>query len=245
MGSISINDDSGGWPPNGRVKLAARPLANHASEARRRSAAPQLTRVSLGGSYRSTSFTEYLMNSNSAELADRLEKLERTVRRLRLVSGGLGIALISSFLMAAQSRTEGSDVLKTQLLIVQDGQGRDRIRLGAPMPDGRQYVGMQILNSDGLEQFGLGLKPDGAVSMGFDTKPGVGDQRNRERLNMGVTATGQGWIRYLDNQTRARLRLALDSVDAPSIQFMDWPGNSRIVVRQVGFTGDTTLEWKH
>jgi len=113
------------------------------------------------------------------------------------------------------------------------------------MPDGRQYVGMQILNSDGLEQFGLGLKPDGAVSMGFDTKPGVGDQRNRERLNMGVTATGQGWIRYLDNQTRARLRLALDSVDAPSIQFMDWPGNSRIVVRQVGFTGDTTLEWKH
>jgi len=185
------------------------------------------------------------MNSNSAELADRLEKLERTVRRLRLVSGGLGIALISSFLMAAQSRTEASDVLKTQLLIVQDGQGRDRIRLGAPMPDGRQYVGMQILNSDGLEQFGLGLKPDGSVSMGFDTKPGVGDQRNCERLNMGVTATGQGWIRYLDNQTRARLRLALDSADAPSIQFMDWPGNSRIVVRQVGFSGDTTLEWKH
>ena len=53
------------------------------------------------------------MNSNSAELADRLEKLERTVRRLRLVSGGLGIALISSFLMAAQSRTEASDVLKS------------------------------------------------------------------------------------------------------------------------------------
>jgi hypothetical protein len=182
------------------------------------------------------------MNSHSTELADRLEKLERTVRRLRLASGGLVIALISSFLMAAQSR---SDVLRTQLLIVQDGQGRDRIRLGAPMPDGRQYVGMQILNSDGLEQFGLGLKPDGAVSMGFDTKPGVGDQRNRERLNMGVTATGQGWIRYLDNQTRARLRLALDSSDVPSIQFMDWPSNTRIVVRQVGFTGDTTLEWKH
>src|SRR5690348_7844175 len=118
----------------------------------------------------STSLTEYLMNSNSAELANRLEKLERTVGRLRLVSGGLGIALISSFLIAAQSRTATSDVLKTQLLIVQDAHGRDRIRLGAPLPDGRQYAGMQILNGEGLEQFGLGLKPDGAVSMGFDTK---------------------------------------------------------------------------
>src|SRR5206468_10179838 len=127
-------------------------------------------------------------------------------------------------------------------LIIEDGSGHERIVLGAPMPDGRQYVGMKILNPDGAEQFGLGLKMDGAVSMGFDTKPGVGDQRNRERLNMGVTATGQGWIRYLDNQTRARLRLALDSADTPSIQFMDWPSNTRIVVRQVAFTGDTTFE---
>ena len=112
------------------------------------------------------------------------------------------------------------------------------------MPDPRQYVGMKILNAEGAEQFGLSLKADGGVSMGFDAKPDVGDQRNRERLNMGVTASGQGWIRYLDNQTRARLRIALDSLDAPSLQFLDWPDERRIIVRQLGFAGDTSLEWK-
>jgi hypothetical protein len=56
---------------------------------------------------------------------------------------------------------------------------------------------------------------------------------------------GQGWIRYLDNQTRARLRLALDSDDIPSLQILDWPGNSRILVRELRFQGDTVLEWKH
>ncbi len=80
--------------------------------------------------------------------------------------------------------------------------------------------------------------------MGFDTKPGVGDPRNRERLNMGVTASGQGWIRYLDNRTRARLRLGLDSADTPALQFLDWPDDQRITVRQLAFSGDSTLTWK-
>jgi hypothetical protein len=112
------------------------------------------------------------------------------------------------------------------------------------MPDGRQYVGMQVLSPEGAEQFGLSLNVDGAVGMGFDVKPGVGNPANRERLNMGVTATGQGWIRYLDNQTRARLRMALDSTDSPVVQFLDWPDDQRILVRQLGYAGETSLEWK-
>ncbi len=100
------------------------------------------------------------------------------------------------------------------------------------------------LNPDGAEQFGLGLKMDGGVTMGFDTKPGVGDERNRERLNMGVTAAEQGWIRYLDNRTRARLRLALDSADAPVVQFLNWPDDQRIIVRELGFPRDTIFALK-
>lgn len=80
--------------------------------------------------------------------------------------------------------------------------------------------------------------------LGFDTKPDVGDERNRERLNMGVTASGQGWIRYLDNRTRARLRIALDSADAPAVQFLDWPDDKRIIVRELGFRRDTTFALK-
>ena len=178
-------------------------------------------------------------------LEGRLERLERSERRMRWVASVAGIALVSSWLVAAQSAPQArSDVLRARILILEDAQGRERVVLGAPMPDRREYYGMKILSATGEEQFGLGLKPDGSVGMGFDTKPGVGDPRNRERLNMGVTATGQGWIRFLDNGTRARLRISLDSSDAPVVQFLDWPDAQRILVRQVGFSRDTLLEWK-
>lgn len=111
------------------------------------------------------------------------------------------------------------------------------------MPDGRQYTGMKILNPDGAEQFAVSLKSDGSVGMGFDTRSGVGDPRNRERLNLGVTATGQGWIRFLDNRTRARMLVTLDSADVPLVQFLEWPDDQRILVRQIGFSGEKMLEW--
>jgi len=185
------------------------------------------------------------MGSESSLLAARVAHLERAVRRLRFLASVAAIGFVATWLLGSSWAPQGrQEVLRAKTFIVEDAQGRERIVLGAPMPDGRQYVGMKILNAEGAEQFGLGLKPDGSVGMGFDTKPGVGDPRNRERLNMGVTATGQGWIRYLDNRTRARLRLVLDSADAPVLQFLDRPDDQRIIVRQLGFARDTMLELK-
>jgi hypothetical protein len=186
------------------------------------------------------------MTAEERALADRMRRLEGAVRRTRLVAGCALIGLAATWLMAAgrARQAQGSETVRTKALIVEDAQGRARIVLGAPMPDGRQQVGMKILNPDGAEQFGLGLKPDGSVSMGFDTRPGVGSPANPERLNMGVTASGRGWIRYLDNQTRARMWLMLDSTDAPVVQFLDWPDDKRILVRQLGFGGEKGQEWK-
>ena len=185
------------------------------------------------------------MNPDSSLFAARIEQLERAVRRARFLASAAAIGLIGTWLVGATWSPQGrEEVVRAKAFIVEDAQGRERIVLGAPMPDGRQYVGMKILNAEGAEQFGLGLKPDGSVGLGFDTRAGVGDPRNRERLNMGVTATGQGWIRYLDNRTRARLRLALDSSDAPVLQLLDWPDDQRILVRQLGFARDTILVWK-
>jgi hypothetical protein len=187
------------------------------------------------------------MTSEHIDLSARLTRLERTVRRTRLFAAAAGLGLLATWATGAtpQIGALNQDVVRARGLIIEDQQGRERIVLGAPMPDGRQYTGMKILNPDGAEQFGLGLKLDGSVSMGFDTRPGTGDQRNRERLNMGVTTTGQGWIRYLDNQTRARMYVTLDSTDVPWVQFLDWPDDQRIRVRQIGFSGEKTLEWKH
>ena len=168
--------------------------------------------------------------------------LERQMQRQRrlLLSACAVIAGIA--LMGFQAKPP--DVLRVRGLVVVDSLGRERIALGAPMPDGRGYVGMKILDASGAEQFGLGLKPDGGVSMGFDAKPGVGNPANSERLNLGVTATGRGWIRFLDNETRARLFVSLDSSDAPLIRFLDWRDGGRIVERQLGARGEQSVEWK-
>lgn len=186
------------------------------------------------------------MPSDLARLSARLETLELSARRSWMVAVVACIALAGSWLTGASrwQQPQASAVVRTRLLVIQDERGRDRIVLGAPMPDGRDYVGMKILNPDGNEQFGLSLKADGAVGMGFDVRPGVGNPANRERLNMGVTTTGQGWIRYLDNETRARLLVRLDSADVPWVQFLDWPDNQRIVMRQIGFAGESKTEIK-
>lgn len=186
------------------------------------------------------------MTTDVTSLAERVTRLERTVRHTRLLAATAGIALAATWLTGAAWRPvpQTPQAVRTRLLVVEDSLGRARIRIGAPMPDSRQQVGMQILSPEGAEQFGLGLKPDGGVGMGFDVRPGVGNPANRERLNLGVTATGQGWIRYLDNETRARLWVRLDSAGAPWVQFLDWPDERPILVRQIGFAGDEHLEWK-
>ncbi|MGQ0713408.1 MAG: hypothetical protein ACT4PJ_06720 [Gemmatimonadaceae bacterium] len=200
-------------------------------------AAASVTPQSILSRYWSTT-----MDSESNLLTTRVEQLERRMRGLRLLASTAGIALLATWLLGA-TLTSQSDVIRAKVLIIEDADGRERIVLGAPMPDRRQVVGMKILSPEGAEQFGLTIKPDGGIGMGFDVKPGVGDPRNRERLNLGVTATGRGWIRYLDNKTRARLWIMLDSADAPVVQFLDWPDDEKIVVRQIGFAGDTTLQW--
>lgn len=178
------------------------------------------------------------MNDDTAVLS-RLEKVEKSARRARLIAVGAVAGLIATWTLgasAADPQTQDG-VVRARVLVIEDEGGRDRIVLGSPMPDGRQVTGMKILNPDGAEQFGLSLKADGGMSMGFDVQPGVGDERNRERLNLGVNATGQGWIRYLDNQTRARMWVSLDSEDEPWVRFLDW-SDDEITVRKVGFSGE-------
>jgi hypothetical protein len=100
------------------------------------------------------------MKSDSNSLAARIEHLERTTPRTRTLHAAAGIGLLATWITGAASlRTQRrEDTIRTRLLVIEDAHGHDRIVLGAPMPDGRQYVGIKILNPDGAEQFGLGLK---------------------------------------------------------------------------------------
>jgi hypothetical protein len=60
------------------------------------------------------------------------------------------------------SSAQEQKTIRTHTLIIEDAQGRDRLVLGAPVPDmkggGRisPSVGLVINDPDGLERFGVG-----------------------------------------------------------------------------------------
>ena len=79
------------------------------------------------------------MTSDHGNLVARVERLERAARRTRLLAATAGIALLATWLTGASRRdhTQAQGSIRTKLLVVEDAQGRDRIVLGAPLPDGR------------------------------------------------------------------------------------------------------------
>lgn len=88
---------------------------------------------------------------------------------------------------AANQSGEVSPVIKTRGVIIVDDKGRERVILGAPVPDspaeGKPRInpahGMIILDPQGYERFGVGLMDNGQMGMGFDAPPGKGDDRTR------------------------------------------------------------------
>jgi hypothetical protein len=84
---------------------------------------------------------------------------------------------------------EISPIIKTRSVINNDNKGRERVILGAPVPDPEPAGypkrvspahGMIILDPEGFERFGVGLMDNGQMGMGFDAPRGKGDDRNRE-----------------------------------------------------------------
>ena len=178
---------------------------------------------------------------------DRIGDLERRLRRTQTLAIGavllLGIGLLSGW-RGAPSRV---DTLRARMLVLEDSSGRPRVMIGAPLPslieDGRALparTGFVILDTAGFERMGLTLKPSGNIGFGLDAPAGVGDDRNRERINFTVGRDGSAEIRMLDQQTFVRSRLVLDRNNAFSLQLLDFPPGES-VVRRLTATHDTTV----
>jgi len=179
---------------------------------------------------------------------DRISDLERRLRRTQTLAIGavllLGIGLLSGWRGASSTRV---DTLRARMLVLEDSSGRPRVMIGAPLPslieDGHALparTGFVILDTAGLERMGLTLKPSGNIGFGLDAPAGVGDDRNRERINLTVGRDGSAEIRMLDQQTFVRSRLVLDRNNAFSLQLLDFPPGES-VVRRLTATRDTTV----
>lgn len=172
------------------------------------------------------------------ELLARVERLERTNRRLHAL---IGCAVLSLGGMFAAGFAGQADGLKTTKLTIVDAQGRERIIIAGKIPDPKEGErrtsgpGMQILNENGYEQFGLHLDTEGGIGMGFDARPGAGDDRNRERINLAVSPNGQPSVRLMDGHTRARSLWFLDEKEEPWLGFYKWEGDGKDT-KYVGMT---------
>ena len=181
------------------------------------------------------------------ELRYRIESLERRVRCGRLVSGALVAGMLGLSLASWTSSAQDARIVRVRTLIVEDEQGRDRVILGAPVPDlkggGRisPSVGLVINDSDGVERFGLGLQANGRMVMGFDAPPGTGDPRNRERINIVADASGGAYIRFVNRKTFVPGRLILDDKDQFYLEFLDFP-DGKTISRRIGFKGEEKVE---
>lgn len=185
---------------------------------------------------------------------DKIDRLTKILLTL-LIVGVWGLLLDSVFHLSsaeAQSKTTGDipSIIKARGLIIVDEQGRERIIMGAPMPDppneGKRINpahGMMILDQNGYERFGVGLMDNGQMAMGFDAPRGTGDDRNRERLHFIADAKGGATIRFLNRKTSVPGWLRLGDDDKLYLEFIDvQKDKNKVVRRRIGMDGEEKLE---
>jgi hypothetical protein len=151
-----------------------------------------------------------------------------------------------------QARSEISPVIKTRGVIIVDDKGRERVILGAPVPDPvpagypkrvNPAHGMIILDPEGFERFGVGLMDNGQMGMGFDAPRGKGDDRNRERIHIVADKDGGAMLRFLNRKTSVPGWLKLGDDDNLYLEFIDvQKDKNKVIKRRIGMNGEKTSE---
>jgi hypothetical protein len=181
------------------------------------------------------------MTHNQDAIDSRVTVLERQVRALKAVTVvAIGLAIMLA-MMPRPTAQQTPDVLRVRQLVVEDGDGRARMRLGyIDAPGNTRRFGMRIDDPQGVERFGLSYIDNGSLVMGFDAPPGTGDNRNRERISIAADETGGAHIRFLDRRTGVVARWYLDDQNRAWMQFSDFTPQPPSI-RRYGLAGDEVV----
>lgn len=159
----------------------------------------------------------------------RLDRLERTVRRQRLLLGGVGLGGAAALLMALAPAAPGT--IEAQAIRIVDASGKPRILIGAPPPaDGRQRKDAQtasivVLGPDGADRLVLGEEPPALV--GGKAYPRIANAYGL--LIHDAKGNERGGFAFLDNG-RAVLSLDRSGGDAVLLTANDQTGFAGLVV---------------
>lgn len=173
---------------------------------------------------------------------DRLTRLESECRRLRIALVLLAVFVVATATTLHPRAQQVRDVLRARGLIIEDEAGRQRVVLGAPIPEDRQTTrtGLKILDESGVERLGMNLLSSGSMVLGLDAPAGTGDDRNKERINLVADAKGGASITFKDRRTYVASRMYLDSNNQVLLQFHDYSKDPS-PMRQIGLAGDVQV----
>jgi hypothetical protein len=179
-----------------------------------------------------------------------VQRLEKLLLLSSLVSGCLLLGLLYSFVAPGGEKDAKDKVIRARGIMIVDEQGRERIAIGAPVPDPKGYgqrrsasTGLTINDANGYERFGMGLDDLGNMIMGFDAPHDKGDPANPERINIVADANGGSFIRFLNKKTEVVSFLRLDENDEFCMEFLDRK-TGKIMRRQLRYDGEQIVEWK-
>jgi hypothetical protein len=185
------------------------------------------------------------MDAPLARLQDRLDALERSRRRERVL---LAVSVLALVALAAGLPQEPADepldrVVAREVVIV-DAEGTTRLRLGgAPDPQRREPAcGLLVYDSAGTERGGFATFADGSVVLALDAPAGVGAAM-RDRAALLVDADGAAEVRLLDNRTMIPVRLVSDAAGGGGLEFLDYDleKGECTVTRQTSAGSSTTV----
>jgi hypothetical protein len=177
---------------------------------------------------------------------DQSRRIASLERRVQLLTGAVTCFTVLFIALGTTAwARQDSNVLRARAIILTDSLGRERVVLGAPVPEPSGVriaptTGMVIRDTGGVERFGVGLFPDGMMSMGFDAPRLPGSHVNRERINIVAGPDGLANIRFLNRKSGVAGYLALSDDDNLYLQ-MNANSPKGAVWRQVGAVNDTTV----
>ena len=182
------------------------------------------------------------MNPGSPGLEDRVIRLERSLRRTRMVALIAPLVLVVTLGARPAPPAPGvQDEVITRRLVVVDESGRPRAVITQDPRDSQRRsraIGLTVLDSTGAERGGFVTYDDGGVGLGLDAPAGVGAAM-RERLSLAVAADGSADVMLLDNLTRAVAKLRSEGNGGGGVQVFKWDmEGKKIQVRTLVYEGD-------
>lgn len=70
-------------------------------------------------------------------MQERIEKLERELRLMKLYAAFLTVAIAVGAITAFRPAAQGTEVIRARGIVIEDARGRDRILIGAPVPESK------------------------------------------------------------------------------------------------------------